>query len=100
MIRQIWREWRKWRNNWDDLCKQCGKCCYRRSIGSGGEVIIHYSMPCENLNLETHQCTVFHERFRKCDHCGKVGLMTALFHPTLPDDCAYRQTFRVWESRK
>jgi len=97
MIVQIWKEWRKWHKSWDSLCNRCGKCCYTRSVSPSGKVIIHYDKPCENLNLETHLCNIFYDRFRKCNHCGKVGLFTALFNPSLPHDCAYVQTFRLWK---
>ncbi len=93
MIRII-REWRKWHKNWDDLCRRCGKCCYRRSLAKGGEVIIHYSAPCPFLDEETHLCRVYPERFEKCPYCRKVNMWIVLFNPTLPNDCRYRTTFR------
>ncbi len=37
---------------------------------------------------ETHLCKVYENRFRKCNHCGKVNLFVALFHPTLPLEVA------------
>ncbi len=94
---RIFKAWLKWHKNWDGLCNQCGRCCYTRSQGKNGEVIIHYNSPCENLDPDTHLCRVFDDRFRKCDHCGKVNLYVALFHPTLPKECAYRKTFRLWD---
>ncbi len=96
MLIRIIREWIKWRRNWDSLCNRCGKCCYSRTVTSYGDVIIHYGSPCENLDTQTHMCRVYDDRFRKCNHCGKVNLLVALFAPSLPHDCAYARTFRLW----
>ncbi len=100
MLLRILKAWLKWRKDWDSLCNCCGKCCYTRSVRPGGKVIIHYNDPCEHLDTETHLCRVFDDRFRKCNHCGKVGLFTALFNPSLPKDCTYVQTFRLWDRRE
>ncbi len=94
----IWRQWLRWRKDWDALCNCCGKCCYARTVGDDGEVTICYKSPCEYLDPETQRCTVYRERFRVCSHCGKVGLFTAMFNPTLPNNCPYRLTFRPWEN--
>ncbi|MCD8372216.1 MAG: hypothetical protein LUD27_02815 [Clostridia bacterium] len=76
------------------MCNRCGKCCYSRDAGLKGEVIIYYNRPCENLDAKTHLCRVYQDRFKKCKHCGKVNLFTALYNPTLPEDCSYVQIFR------
>ncbi len=99
MLFRIIREWLKWRKNWDDLCTCCGKCCYIRHVGEDGKVIINYYAPCEYLNECTHLCSVYPNRFNKCEHCGKVTLWTALFNPTLPEDCPYVTTFRLWKKQ-
>lgn len=94
---KIFKTWQKWRKDWDSLCNCCGKCCYRRSVREDGQVIIYYDSPCENLDEKTHLCKIYDERFIKCKHCGKVSLFTALFNPTLPNDCPYRKMFRLWD---
>ncbi len=100
MLLQIFREWLKWHRNWDDLCHQCGKCCYIRNVTRDGQVVIHYNEPCVHLDPVTHLCRIYPERFKKCSYCGKVRLWTALFNSTLPPDCAYVETFRVWRKKK
>ncbi len=90
------RQWRTWRGRWDDLCRRCGKCCYARHAMPGGEVLVNYDAPCDNLNTETNLCEVYDARFEKCAYCRKLTLRTALFNRTLPDDCGYVQAFRVW----
>ncbi len=97
---RILKLWLRWRKDWDSLCTRCGKCCYSRRVDDSGTLIIDYRAPCENLDTQTHLCRVYDHRFRSCDHCGKVGLYTALFNPTLPKDCAYVQTFRLWEKER
>ncbi|MCD7729178.1 MAG: hypothetical protein LUI60_04620 [Clostridia bacterium] len=86
--------WRKYHKDWESICNCCGKCCYSRSVGRDGSVIIYYNRPCENLDTKTHLCSVYQDRFKKCNHCGKVNLFTALYNPTLPKDCPYVQIFR------
>ncbi len=98
MIR-IFRLWLKWRKNWEDLCNCCGKCCYERSVGKDGEVIINYSVACEYLDKKTSLCRIYPDRLKKCSHCRKVNLWVALFNPTLPNDCPYALTFRVWKNK-
>ncbi|RHR25597.1 hypothetical protein DWX43_17385 [Clostridium sp. AF19-22AC] len=97
---RIWDEYRKWRGNWDDLCSHCGRCCYARSVSYDGEVEIDFSSPCEFLDEETRLCRVFEDRFRKCPTCQKVNLFRALFHRSLPVNCAYARTFRLWKKEE
>lgn len=94
------KSWFKWHKNWDELCNKCGKCCYARSVFTGGLVAVHYNSPCENLDTETHLCKIYKDRFKKCDHCGKVNLFVVLFNKTLPNDCAYVVEFRPWEKKR
>ncbi len=94
-IFQILRLWWKWHKNWDDLCTQCGICCYCRKIWPNGEVTV-YKEHCRFLDPMTNLCTVYEDRFKKCAECRKVNLWRALFNTTLPYSCPYVQTFRVW----
>ncbi|MCD7828717.1 MAG: hypothetical protein LUG85_09330 [Clostridiales bacterium] len=100
MLFDIFKLWKMWRKDWDTLCNCCGKCCYVRDVQPDGSVFVDYDRPCEYLDTETNLCTVYDERFRKCDHCGKITIFTALFNPTLPKDCPYVRTFRLWEEKK
>lgn len=100
MIRIIFREYRTWHKNWDDLCNQCGKCCYKRYLSPKGAVIVDQSSPCQYLDAESKKCRIYQHRFATYDYCGKVTLYAALFYPLLPEDCAYVRTFRIWRRRK
>ncbi|MDR1787408.1 MAG: hypothetical protein LBR16_03035 [Treponema sp.] len=97
LLSRIWSAYRKWRGNWDGLCGRCGRCCYARSILPGGAVKIDFHAPCEFLDTKTRLCRVFERRFRECPTCQKVNLFRALFHPSLPAECAYAKTFRLWK---
>lgn len=97
-LNRIFDEYKKWRNDWDSLCNRCGKCCYIRAVSKSGEVVVDYSSPCEFLDTATQQCRVFENRFTKCAHCGKVNMFHALFNPSMPPDCAYVRTFRLWKN--
>ncbi len=99
MLFKIIRLWFKWRKDWDSLCYQCGKCCYSRCVTKDGFVYIYKKDPCEYLDVNTHKCRIYNERFKKCKHCGKVNIFTALFNKTMPEDCAYVKTFRLWDKR-
>ncbi|MCD8206577.1 MAG: hypothetical protein LUD72_01425 [Bacteroidales bacterium] len=97
---RIFRAWLKWRKNWEDLCTCCGKCCYVRHTAPDGQVIIDYARPCEYLDTVTKLCRVYPERFQRCSHCRKVTLWVSLFNPTLPNDCPYATTFRLWKKKE
>ncbi len=97
---RILREYLKWRKNWDDLCNRCGRCCYSRSVTARGEVIIHYECPCQYLDTEKKTCRVFDRRFKTYSSCQKVNLFRALFHRSLPTECAYAKTFRLWKKNE
>jgi len=91
----VFSEYRKWRNNWDDLCNRCGQCCYKPKISIVDQkVVVRHTEVCEYLDLDSHLCKVFENRFAICKKCNKVKLFDALFSPILPKDCAYAQTFR------
>ena len=99
-IRGFFSAYRKWRNNWDTLCKRCGKCCYIRTLSPKGEVEINDKAACKYLDAQTKLCRVFDQRFVKYNRCGKVNLFRAMFNRYLPPDCAYVQTFRVWRKNR
>ena len=80
---------------WDDLCTQCGQCCYRRDRVQG-ELVIDRSSPCRFLDTETQLCTVYESRLSTCANCKRLTVFHALFSPYLPDDCGYVEKLRIW----
>ena len=49
------------RDQWEAICKRCGRCCYEKVDLGGG--IIHYTdEPCVHLDTETNLCKVYDKR--------------------------------------
>ena len=80
---------------WDDLCTQCGQCCYRRDRVQG-ELVIDRDSPCRFLDVSTQLCTVYESRLSTCSNCKRLTIFHALFSRHLPDDCGYVEAFRKW----
>lgn len=81
------------RSAWEDVCSQCGLCCYERTVYSDGEMDVDLTAPCKYLDQSSHRCMVYGNRFRVCDDCQKVTLRKALSKTYMPACCAYRQLF-------
>ena len=82
------------RDRWEDICEQCGLCCYERVVYDDGHTEIDLSAPCEYLDAETGRCTVYRSRLRTCEDCHKVTLRVAMSKEFLPPSCAYRRMFQ------
>ncbi len=73
---------------WDDICSRCGLCCHEKTIYP--DVLeIDLSEPCSFYDGNTHLCTVYEDRFRKCPRCERVTPLKAAFSRSLPPSCAY-----------
>ena len=83
------------KQRWDDICTQCGACCYQRDR-VGGELVIHKELPCRFLDTDSQLCTVYDTRLQTCVECKRVTIFHALFSRYLPDDCGYVERFRKW----
>lgn len=73
---------------WDDICDCCGLCCYERALHDN-TLFLDLSAPCRFLDKETKRCTVFYERFKKCNRCGRVTPFIVCFTNLLPARCTY-----------
>lgn len=82
------------RHAWDDVCDRCGRCCFERTVGADGAVAVNYAAPCEFLDMESHECRVYSQRFDACARCHRLTPFTALFGRHLPPECAYVREFR------
>ena len=84
---------------WESLCKQCGKCCYLwidNLVRSATEA-------CVLLNLGTKQCMFYEDRFakkqevykgiRRCVPLREKDLKKYYETKFLPDDCGYIQYY-------
>lgn len=88
------RRWWAVRGHWDEVCDQCGRCCFQREVDEDGDVVIDYAAPCAFLDVETRQCRVYDRRFEVCPACHRLTLRHALFSRHLPEGCAYARLFR------
>ena len=75
--------------SWDTICRKCGRCCYEK-LEDGRGKIIYTQNACQYLNLETHQCTIFEQRFERNPLCVQLTPELVSELHWLPVDCAYR----------
>jgi uncharacterized protein len=75
-------------NNWEDLCKRCGQCCFEKWIDEDG-TILPTSIPCRFLDIVTRECKVYHKRFEVDEGCVKLTPEKVKVIQWLPEDCAY-----------
>ena len=76
-------------NNWDELCKQCGRCCFEKLEDGRGKII--YTQPaCRYLDVITRHCKIFERRFEINPHCVKLTPELVPQLNWLPPDCGYR----------
>jgi len=73
---------------WEDLCRRCGGCCYEKIEHDDG-FIEHTETPCRYLDAKTKLCLVYEERFEVCPDCLPVTPETVAELRWLPEDCGY-----------
>ena len=74
---------------WDNLCKQCGRCCLDK-LEDGRGKIIYTGDSCRYLDIVTRRCKIFERRFEINPHCMKLTPELVETLHWLPRDCAYR----------
>ncbi len=74
---------------WDSLCKQCGRCCFEKLEDARGK-IIYTQIACRYLDVITRQCKIFERRFEINPHCVKLTAELVPQLKWLPRDCGYR----------
>ncbi len=78
---------------WEGICRKCGKCCYEKIDLGGGE--IHYTdEPCEHLDTETKLCKVYDRRHEVEPECISLTEHLVRTLNWLPEDCAYVEYVR------
>ncbi|MEW6140239.1 MAG: YkgJ family cysteine cluster protein [Thermodesulfobacteriota bacterium] len=80
----------KHHEQWEAICRKCGKCCYEK-VDLGGGVIHYTDEPCIHLDTETRLCKVYDRRHEVEPDC--ISLTEDLVRNLhwLPEDCAYVQ---------
>lgn len=79
---------------WEAVCVRCGRCCFARERGADGTVAVNYAEPCAFLDMDTHECRVYPDRFNACAECRRLTPATVFFRRHLPEECTYVQRFR------
>jgi len=75
-------------DEWEAICKKCGKCCYEKVDLGAGE-IRYTDEPCQHLDVETHECQVYHKRHEVEPDCISLTEHLVRTLNWLPEDCAY-----------
>lgn len=70
---------------YEALCRRCGVCCHQKV--RFGDIVVITDVPCEFLNVETNECTVYPHRFVRQPLCSSAK--TSAEMGALPDDCPY-----------
>ncbi len=78
---------------WESLCKGCGKCCYEKLEEEDG-TIIYTDVPCRFLDVTTKRCKLYEHRFEVCSDCLKLTEETLTERYWLPLSCGYVEYFR------
>ena len=76
--------------DWENLCHQCGQCCFEKKIDKYGQVITT-QIPCRFLDVHTRMCRIYPDRFKYEEDCLKLTQENVPGFDWLPEDCAYRQ---------
>jgi len=76
------------RDQWEAICKKCGKCCYEKvDLGAGN--IVYTDEPCKHLDTETKLCKVYRNRHEVEPDCISLTEQLVRCLSWLPEDCAY-----------
>lgn len=76
-------------DKWDELCKQCGQCCFEK-LEDGRGKIIYLQTACRYLDVVTRKCRIFERRFEINPRCIKLTEQLVPELHWLPADCGYR----------
>lgn len=79
-------------SQWEKACKNCGKCCFDKSLNDNGVLFIDYNKPCQYLKYlgRKAQCKIYEKRFDIYSKCSTVP--EAISKRALPADCPYTKS--------
>lgn len=69
----------------EDICLQCGRCCYHCSVSE--DKLVRTDVPCKYLNTVSHLCEKYLDRFWLDVVC--LTIQEATRQRVLPSDCPY-----------
>lgn len=73
---------------WDSLCKQCGRCCFEKIEDERGN-IFYTQTACRFLDVVSRNCKIFERRFEINPTCVKLTPELVQTLRWLPRDCGY-----------
>ncbi|MGI9286631.1 MAG: YcgN family cysteine cluster protein [Pseudomonadales bacterium] len=73
---------------WEALCDGCGKCCLKKFTDIDTEEVLHTSVACHKLNIETCRCRSYARRHAEVPDC--IDVRADMEWSWLPATCAYR----------
>lgn len=78
---------------WEGLCKGCGRCCYEKLEEDDGTVI-YTDIPCPFLDTDTGHCLVYSQRLEYMPDCLDLKASGVENLYWLPDECGYVEYIR------
>lgn len=81
------------RDQWEAVCRRCGRCCYEK-VDLGGGIIQYTDEPCVHLDTETNLCKVYDRRGVAEPDCITLTEHLVRTLHWLPEDCAYLEHVR------
>jgi len=83
---------------WDNICKQCGRCCFEKIIEEDG-TIVETEIACRYLDVVTRRCKVYHKRFDVDEDCVQLTPELVSSVEWLPKSCGYVEIVREGQSQ-
>jgi len=73
---------------WEDICRRCGKCCFEKRLLFDGTVQTT-KVACRHLDIVSRKCRVYSKRLLVGEGCLQLTPDLVKQFDWLPDDCAY-----------
>jgi len=78
---------------WEQICRRCGQCCFNRIIEEDGTVYTT-PIPCRYFDIINRTCKVYNKRFETGEECIKLTPELVREAFWLPEDCEYVKRVR------
>lgn len=85
--------------NWEDLCEQCGLCCFEKLEDEKGRILF-LDTACRYLDINTRQCKIYEKRFEINPECIQLTEELVQKLHWLHDECGYRKAYGLTRKKK
>jgi uncharacterized protein len=85
-------------NQWENLCRKCGLCCFEK-IETGGGTVFYTQTPCRYLDVVSRECTIYDRRFEIYRECVKLTPELVRELHWLHPECGYKEALAGEEVR-